>query len=161
MTYTSASVKARAKYLGRSTKEMVAAAGLTDKQTAQFLGLGVSAVADAPDLVLSPVDTPQKPTATLASGNITVTTATVATATTYKCRSRIDDGPWNEGAYQASPSWTFTSVADGSWEFEVRARNAGGTESEWSTTSDPVVVDSAPATQAAKKPRTRKAKSDE
>jgi hypothetical protein len=130
---------------------MIVTAAMTDKQAAQYLGESVADIAAAPDLVASPVDTPNKPSASVAAGDITVTATAVATATTYKCRSRIDDGAWNEGSYQAGLTWTFAAAAEGVWEFEVKARNAALTESEWSEPSDPVTIAPAARKRAAKK----------
>jgi hypothetical protein len=130
---------------------MIVTAAMTDKQAAQYLGESVADIAAAPDLVASPVDTPNKPVASNVGSTITLTATAVPTATAYKQRSRIDDGAWNEGAYQPGLTWSVSSAAPGIWEFEVKARNAALTESEWSEPSDPITIAPAARKRAAKK----------
>lgn len=159
MAYSQASVQDRAERLGKSRKEVLATAAMTDRQAARFMGVAVEDVAEAPPLL---IPTPGVPVVTVNGADLSATCTPVAEAVEYKLRTNINNGTWNEGPYRATPSWTVASAAAGAWRAQSKARAADGTESAWSASSAPVTVTAAAAQQAAApKKRVRKAKSDE
>ena len=93
-----------------------------------------------------PPPTPATPTGPAAStGAHTVSWTAVSRATGYRLRARKDNGSWTEHALQTTRSKAFSGLAQGKWDYQVKACNGGGC-SAWSGTL--TITVSSPATLA-------------
>ena len=93
-----------------------------------------------------PPPTPATPAGPAAStGAHTVNWTAASRATGYRLRARKDSGTWTEHTLQSTRSKDFSGVAQGKWDYQVKACNSGGC-SAWSGTL--TITVSSPATLA-------------
>ena len=86
--------------------------------------------------MVAPPAKPATPTGPATSvGTHTVTWTAVSGATHYQVQSRQDEGSWTHHPRQATLSKNFSGLAQGEWDYQVRACNLGGDQcGPWSGT---------------------------
>ena len=80
-------------------------------------------------------DAPGKPLVTKSGDGYVLAWDAVASAGSYQVQRRIGGGSWTSQDAGTATSLTMTDLTPGRWEFQVRARNAGG-DSGWSDATE-------------------------
>ena len=93
----------------------------------------------------TPPAKPATPTGPASSvGTHTVSWTAVTGATHYQLQARKDEGDWTAHAQQTALSKDFTGLAEGEWDYQVKACNLGGSQcGPWSGTLT-ITVDEPP-----------------
>ena len=96
---------------------------------------GWSLTSDAAVVLPDAPDAPGKPLVTKSGDGYVLAWDAVASAGSYQVQRRIGGGSWTSQDAGTATSLTMTDLTPGRWEFQVRARNAGG-DSGWSDATE-------------------------
>ena len=143
-TLTWGSARASACYLNgestaRATSGTLTVTNQTQSRTDKVYcsdGTNDSETVSATLTVVSPPAVPGAPTGpAVSAGAHTVRWTAVTGAEDYRLRARLDDGAWTVSARQDTLSKAFSGLAQGDWDYQVRACNLAGAQcSNWSAT---------------------------